>query len=98
MRLMHRSKEHFYSITSSGWASSVGGTVRPSAFAVLRFMTSSNLVGCSIGRSAGLAHFRILPTKVAVASEEDDEARAVGHQATLVRELAKAIHGREAAA
>src|SRR5207253_1833377 len=34
------------------------GIVRPSAFAVLRLMTSSNLVGCSTGRSAGLAPFR----------------------------------------
>ena len=49
-----------YSITSSARASSVAGTVSPSAFAVFRLMTSSNLVGCSIGRSAGLAPFRIL--------------------------------------
>ena len=35
-----------YSITSSARASSVGGTVRPSALAVLRLTTSSNLVGC----------------------------------------------------
>src|SRR5215471_4198560 len=49
-----------YSITSSARASSVGGTVRPSAFAALRLMTSSNLVGCSIGRSAGLAPLKIL--------------------------------------
>ena len=34
-----------YSITSSARASSVGGTVRPRALAVLRSMTSSNLVG-----------------------------------------------------
>ena len=27
--------------------------VRPSALAVLRLITGSNLVGCSIGRSAG---------------------------------------------
>jgi hypothetical protein len=32
-----------YSMTSSASASGVGGTVRPSAFAVLRFMHSSNL-------------------------------------------------------
>ena len=51
-----------HSITSSARASSEGGTPRPSAFAVLRLMTSSNLVGCSIGRSAGLAPFRILST------------------------------------
>jgi hypothetical protein len=35
-------------------ASKGGGTVRPSDFAVLRLMTSSNLVGCTTGRSAGL--------------------------------------------
>jgi hypothetical protein len=39
-----------------------GGIVKPSAFAVLRLMTSSNLVGCWTGRSAGFAPFRILST------------------------------------
>src|SRR5260370_28783722 len=34
-----------YSITSSARAMSEGGTVRPSALAVLRFITISNLVG-----------------------------------------------------
>src|SRR5262249_62147509 len=34
-----------HSITSSARASSVGGTSRPSALAVLRLITSSNLVG-----------------------------------------------------
>jgi ABC transporter substrate binding protein len=48
--------EHAYSITWSARNSSVCGIVRPSAFAVLRLITSSNFVGCSIGRSAGLAH------------------------------------------
>jgi hypothetical protein len=38
---MHRSKEHPYSITSSARASNDGGTLSPSAFAVLRLMTSS---------------------------------------------------------
>jgi hypothetical protein len=51
-----------YSITWSARTSTVPGMVRPSAFAVLRLMTSSNLVGCSIGSSAGLAPFRILST------------------------------------
>jgi hypothetical protein len=59
-RLKHRSKEPRYSVTSSARASSVGGTVRPSALAVLRLMTSSNFVGCSIGRSAGFIPFRVL--------------------------------------
>src|SRR5262249_35512073 len=51
-----------YSITSSASASIVGGISRPSAFAVLRLMTRSNLVGCSTGRSAGLAPRKILST------------------------------------
>ena len=46
-------------MTSSARASSVGGTVRPSALAVLRLMTSSNVVGRCTGRSAGLAPLRI---------------------------------------
>ena len=54
-----------HSITSPARASNVGGTVRLSAFAALRLITSSNLVGWSIGRSAGLAPFKILPTRVA---------------------------------
>src|SRR5262245_13442057 len=41
------------------------GIVRPRALAVLRLMTSSNFVGCSTGRSAGLAPLRILATNVA---------------------------------
>ena len=51
-----------YSITSSARASSGGGTVRPSALAVLRLIASSNLVGCRNGRSAGFAPLRIRPT------------------------------------
>src|SRR5262249_27471005 len=45
-RLMHRANTSLvYSITSSARASSVGGTSMPSAFAVLRLMMRSNLVG-----------------------------------------------------
>src|SRR5215211_1585030 len=51
-----------YSITSSARASKVGGTVRPRAFAVFRLITSSNLVGCRTGRSAGFSPLRIRPT------------------------------------
>ena len=42
-------------MTSSAWARMDGGIVSPSAWAVLRLITSSNLVGCWTGRSAGLA-------------------------------------------
>ena len=41
-----------YSITSYAAASSVCGTVMPSALAVLRLITSSYLVGACTGRSA----------------------------------------------
>ena len=55
-------QKHLYSITSSARASNVGGIVRPSAFAVLRLMSSSNLVGCSTGMSPALAPLRIRST------------------------------------
>src|SRR5262245_4366751 len=42
-----------HSITSSARASSVGGTSRPSAFAVLRLITSRYFVGVWTGNSAG---------------------------------------------
>jgi hypothetical protein len=51
-----------YLITSSAKTRSVGGIVVPSAWAVFRLRTSSNFVGCSTGRSAGLVPFRILST------------------------------------
>src|SRR5262249_35069530 len=50
-----------HSITSSARASRVGGTSRPSARAVMRLITSSNLLACTTGRSAGLAPLRIRP-------------------------------------
>src|SRR5262249_31741916 len=58
-----------HSITSSARASSAGGTVRPSALAVLRLIASSNFVGCSTGSSAGLAPLKILSTKAAARSK-----------------------------
>ena len=48
-----------HSITSSARARIDGGIVRPAALAVLRLSRSSIEVGCSTGRSAGLAPFRM---------------------------------------
>ena len=59
-RALHRLTR--YSITWSACSSSVLGIVNPSALAVLRLMTSSNLVGSSIGRSPGLAPLRTRST------------------------------------
>src|SRR6516164_5141420 len=55
-----------HSITSSARASNVGGMVKSSALAAVRLISSSNLVGNSIGKSPGLAPLRILSTKLAV--------------------------------
>src|SRR4029453_18103134 len=52
----------FRSITSSARASNVAGTVRPNAFAVLRLITNSYLVGACTGRSAGFSPRRIRST------------------------------------
>src|SRR5262249_23971554 len=50
-----------HSITSSASARSLGESSMPSAFAALRLTTSSNLVGCCTGSSAGLAPLSTLP-------------------------------------
>jgi len=48
-----------YSITSSASCRSRTGTSKPSALAVLRLITNSNLVGSITGRSAGFAPLRM---------------------------------------
>src|SRR5262249_28795424 len=50
-----------HSITSSARATKGSGIVRPIAFAALTLTTSSNLVGCTTGRSPGLSPLRIRP-------------------------------------
>ncbi|HXL49302.1 MAG TPA: hypothetical protein VN975_10965 [Xanthobacteraceae bacterium] len=53
-----------HSITSSAHSRSVGKIVMPMAFAVLRLTSSPNLVGCSIGRSAGFVPRRTLSKRL----------------------------------
>src|SRR5262249_40644574 len=50
-----------HSITSSALNRTAVGSSRPSDLAVLRLTTSSTLVGCWTGKSAGLAPLRIWP-------------------------------------
>ena len=57
-----RWKSTYYSMTLSARASTEGGTARLSALAVFRLTMNSNFVGCSTGKSAGLAPFNILST------------------------------------
>jgi hypothetical protein len=59
--LMHRSKQHRYSITSLARPISVLGTLTPSALAVFRLIYISTLVTCCTGRSAGFSPLRTLP-------------------------------------
>jgi hypothetical protein len=63
-QMQHRGadRKFDYSITSSARASSVGGTSRPSAFAALRLITSSYLVGFCTAKSAGFSPLRMRST------------------------------------
>ena len=54
---MHRSKPLVHSITASATASSLSGTVRPSALVVFKLIINSYLVGACTGRSAGFKEF-----------------------------------------
>src|SRR5262249_31970513 len=56
---MHRSKTA--TLFDHLVRSSLSGTVRPRALAVLRLITKSNLVGRTTGKSSGLAPLRIRP-------------------------------------
>src|SRR5262249_15006530 len=48
-----------HSITLSARSRKLSGIVSPISFAVLRLIASVNLVGCSTGKSAGLAPLRM---------------------------------------
>jgi hypothetical protein len=74
-----------YSMTSSARARIVGGTVKPSALAVLRLITNSKVVGCCIGNSAGFAPLRILPTYAPILAIGGGQARTIAEQASSDR-------------
>jgi hypothetical protein len=58
-RLMHRSRESGYSITSSARIKMEFGIDKPSNFAVRALTISSWVVGSSMGMSPGLVPFRV---------------------------------------
>jgi hypothetical protein len=60
LRLLSFDRSHL--ITLSARASTLGGIVRPICLAAFKLIANSNFVGCSTGKSAGLAPFRILST------------------------------------
>jgi hypothetical protein len=70
-----------HSINSSARASSVGGTLRPRVLAVLRLRTSSSLVGCNTGRSAGFVPLRnshARPTSAVALNPRDFRSECAG--------------------
>jgi hypothetical protein len=58
VKLRCNKRPNAYSITSSASDSKLSENLIPSALAVLRLITNSNLVGCRTGSSAGLAPLR----------------------------------------
>ena len=69
---------------------------QPMFLAVLRLITSSNFVGCSTGRSPGLAPLEDLIHIGSGAPEHFDNARAVKHEATSVHKFCPLVYRREA--
>ena len=56
-----------------------GESVSPICFAAFKLITNSNLVACCIGKSAGLAPFKILSHVNSRAPKQIIVVRAVGH-------------------
>src|SRR5262245_16373447 len=81
-----------HSITSSARASSECGTVRPSIRAVSALITSSNVVDCTIGKSAGFAPLSL----VAVNDRDLADENVGGHPAAVALQSHVPQHGREA--
>src|SRR5262249_57874171 len=73
-------------------ASNVGGISRPSALAVLRLITISNLVGCSTGTSAALENFIHVGRCAAI---QVRIAYSIADQSADIYELAGAIDRRQ---
>ena len=84
-----------YSITSSACARTVGGTEMPSARAVVRLITRSNLVGCSTGMSAGLVPRKILSIMSAERLKRSTKFEPSDVEAADVEPFARGEHGRQ---
>ena len=82
-----------YSITSSAAFSKPNGTVRPSALAVFRLMTKSNLVGLHNWKIGRLFTFEDSSGVIACLPIRIGDAGAVADQAACEGVLSKVIHG-----
>ena len=85
-----------YSITSSARASSVGGTSRPSALAVLRLITSSNLVGCLHRQVGRLLAFEDAIDVAGAGPILVRKIRPIGDQTTVRAKFAENVNGGQA--
>src|ERR1017187_4506950 len=84
-----------HSITASANNRNSRRITSPTSFAVFRLKTSSSFVGCSTGRSAGLAPLEDFVHIRGGASEQIRQARPVGHQAPILHKLPRGVHCRE---
>src|SRR5438128_10079174 len=84
-----------YSVTRSARSKSVCGIVSPRAFAVLRLITSSNFVGCSTGRSAGVGAFEDLVDVPGRAPKDLGITRTVRHEASSLNKSPLLEHARQ---
>src|SRR5215472_9115413 len=91
--ILHCGRDWRYSITSSAPASRDCGTVSPRAFAVLRLITSSYLVGACTGMSAGFLALENAVDVAGGATELVNHIRAIGDQAAVDDEVAEVVNG-----
>jgi len=73
----------------------VGGTMSPSAFAVLPFTTSSNLLACSVREILRSRTPENAVSQPRHLSKDPGNARAVGHEPTSFDRLAKGVDRRQ---
>ncbi len=85
-------------MTSSARPSSIGGISSPSALAVLRLITNSNLTGNCTGSSLGLRAHEDAVGVVRCAPEIIDQVIPIGEQATELNEETERIDGWKAVA
>ena len=93
--LVTRPSSHLISLFAR--ASTSGAIVTPICFAVFRLMMSSNFVGCSTGRSAGLGSFQNSVHVICDAPVAVREVCAIGHEPTGLYSFSVVVHRRQPA-
>jgi hypothetical protein len=81
----------------SALAKTFGGIVTPISLAALTFMMNSNFMGCSTGKSAGFAPFKILFNVIGSTSPSVRIASRIRHNTTSLHILTFFAHGGQSA-